>query len=280
MEYNAPYANPGPGDSYRNGDPLLGIPPSIIPAAAVEQPQREVVNCILKNQLSPTNGDQTQLAKAIQIDLVNFADDTGTANHIVFTLDPAPNTLVKGLKVWVLAKATNTGATDVTCNGITKPLLTQALVNLAAGQITANGIWQIAYDGTQWQLMIGTAATGGPAGPTGATGATGATGPAGPAGATGATGPAGPAGPQGPPGTPTSLVTTPGALGAYALADGTTAGSYAVPGGLSVFADTGGGSGFFSVGTWRIMSVLHTLNISQGTPGNVQMLFSLAQRIA
>lgn len=275
MDYNPPYAGAGPNGTYVDGDPVHGIQPSIIPAAAIEFPQREIVNAILKNQLSPTNGDKLQLTKAMQIDRINWAVDIGTANHIVINLDPAPDAIVAGLKVWVLAAATNTGATDVTCNGVTKPLLSQALANLAAGQVTANGIWQIAFDGTQWQLMIGTAATGGPAGPTGATGATGPAGPAGPAGAPGATGPAGPQGPAGPAGSPTSLIVSPGAVGAYAFTNVITPGINP----NQAFSDATFGGGIFG-GSWRTMSVINLLNCQQGSPGSVQIWFGLVQRVA
>jgi hypothetical protein len=219
MDYAVPYANPAPnGTSYVDGDPIHGIAPSIIPAAAVEYPQREIVNTILKNQISPSNGDLTQLARALQADIVNWAVDSGTANHIIINLDPAPPTLFAGLKAWILVKVTNTGTTDVTCNGIVKPLLTQGLANLASGVIVTNGIAIIVYDGTQWQLMLGTAATSGPAGPTGATGAAGAPGAQGATGPAGSTGAQGPAGPQGPPGSPASLIPGPYNVGAYSFA--------------------------------------------------------------
>ena len=216
MKYNQPYG--GEVDAhYVDGNPPLGIEGSIIPLGAVEYPQREIVNFILKSQLTPANDDLNQLSRSVQVDLVNYAIDIGTLNHIVINLDPIPATLVAGLKAFIVVKFTNTGTTDVTCNGIVKPLLTQGLVNLPAGVIVANGIAIIIYDGTQWQLMLGTAATGGPAGPTGATGAAGAAGATGATGAAGAAGAQGPIGPQGPPGSPTSLIVNGFGIGSYWL---------------------------------------------------------------
>lgn len=218
MQYNQPFGG-NIDASYIDGVPPFGIEGSIIPAAAIELTQREIVNLILKSQLAPTNADSTQLSRSVQIDKVNWAVDTGTVNHIVVDLDPIPATLVPGLKVWTLIKFTNTGSTDVTCNGILKPLLTQGLVNLPTGVIVANGIAIIVYDGTQWQLMLGTAATGGPAGATGATGATGLTGATGIQGLQGIQGVKGDTGPAGAAGSPTSLVVPPGGVGGYGLAD-------------------------------------------------------------
>jgi Collagen triple helix repeat (20 copies) len=270
MLYNPPYGG-NVNDPFFDGNPSLGIEGSIIPAASIEYTQREIVNFILKSQLAPTNGDLTQLAKSVQVDLVNWAIDNGTLNHIVVTLDPAPATLVAGLKVWTLVKFTNSGTTDVNCNGIIKPLLTQGLVNLPAGVIVANGIAIIVYDGTQWQLMLGTAATAGPAGPTGATGSAGSAGAAGAAGAQGVPGPQGPAGVQGPAGSPTSLVVGPLSVGAYALSSIIQAGVYV--GGVSGI-QTGGNPVF--TGSWQIMSVISLTTCQGGGTG----YFSIAQRIA
>lgn len=286
MQYNQPYGG-NIDASYIDGIPQLGVEGSVIPGPAIEMPQREIVNFILKSQLAPTNSDPNQLSRSVQVDLVNWAIDTGTQNHIVVTLDPAPATLVAGLKVWCLIKFTNTGTTDVLCNGILKPLLTQGLVNLPAGVIVTNGIAIIVYDGTQWQLMLGTAATAGPAGPSGTTGVAGPTGAAGAAGATGATGPQGPPGPTGPSGSPTSLIVTPGSVGAYAFTDAnyaqggqTQSGAYTArqwtvysPFG-PVYPDYA-----FVPGVWRLMSILFTQTWSSYS-GAPQIHFGLAQRIA
>ena len=173
MQYNQPFGG-NTNDPYVDGNPSLGIEGSIIPAAAIEYTQREIVNLILMSQLVPTNGDEVQLARSVQVDLVNWGIDTGTVNNLAVTLDPAPTTLVAGLKVFLLVKHSNTGTTTLNCNGHIAPVLTQNLANLAAGAVIANGIAILVFDGTQWQLMLGTAATGGPAGPTGAAGAQGA----------------------------------------------------------------------------------------------------------
>jgi|SRR5882672_1359972 len=276
MDYNPPFAGAGANGAYVDGNPSLGIQPSIIPAAAIENTQREIVNNILKNQLSPSNGDLNQLSRAQQIDLVNWAIDSGTANHIVINLDPAPPALTAGLKAWVIIKVTNTGTTDVNCNGITKALLTQGLVNLAAGVIVANGIAIIVFDGVQWQLMLGTAATGGPAGPTGATGAAGPAGPAGATGATGATGSTGAQGPQGPPGSPTSLIVAYGAVGAWLFGVDCNRGGI---GDTSAYPDViardrNGGNVY--TGAYRVHSMAD--GIGDSTSGNSTL--ALMQRLA
>lgn len=220
MQYNQPFGR-AINAPYIDAIPSTGIEGSVIPSAAVEYTQREIVNFILKSQIIPSNGDLVQLAKSVQVDLVNWAIDTGTANHVIISLDPAPGVLIAGLKAFVLIKFKNTGTTDVTCNGIVKALLSQSLLNLPVGAIVANGIATIIYDGTQWQLIVGSQATSGPVGPigppgaTGAQGGIGATGAPGARGATGATGATGPAG-----GPPAGRITNMFDIGSYILSSG------------------------------------------------------------
>jgi hypothetical protein len=111
MQYNAPYDQVGsnPNASYLDGNPGIGQQGSIIPAAAMEYPQREIVAAISDNGFTPDNGDLEQLSKAIQYDLVNWVADTGTVNNIVINPAPAPATLKAGLKFYVLVKNTCVG---------------------------------------------------------------------------------------------------------------------------------------------------------------------------
>ena len=228
MQYNEPWGG-NKNDPYIDGNPSLGIEGSIIPAAAVEFPQREIVNLILKSQMSPTNGDAVQLARSVQIDLVNWAIDHGTANNLVISLDPSPTTLIAGLKVFVLVRFNNTTTSTMNCNGFIAPIQTQFLQNLPADAMVANGISILIFDGTRWQLQMaappkaGDPGQGGPVGPAGPTGATGAQGPAGPPGTPGGQGPQGPQGPQGyqgaqgPQGAPASLIVPVTGVGSYFL---------------------------------------------------------------
>ena len=46
MKYNQPYGITDPEAPYINGDPSIGRQGSIIPAAAVEFPQRDIISAI------------------------------------------------------------------------------------------------------------------------------------------------------------------------------------------------------------------------------------------
>jgi hypothetical protein len=65
MQYTQPYGNTNPNASYVNGNPATAAPGSIIPAAAVEAAQREIVNCITQAGLTPDPANLTQLWQAI-----------------------------------------------------------------------------------------------------------------------------------------------------------------------------------------------------------------------
>jgi hypothetical protein len=208
MQYNPPWDafEAGLFDApYVNGDEHKGIAGSIIPPQAIELPQREIVNFITQNDISPSNADLTQLGRALQLDLCNYAVDTGVPNALAVTIDPTPKTYQAGLKLFILVNYANTGATTLVINGISPvhPVPVRhpgGVVELAPNDLLPNAIALVYYDGTVFQLLFSARPTAGPAGaigaqgPQGATGATGATGAKGVRGDTGAAGPPGPAG--------------------------------------------------------------------------------------
>lgn len=65
MKYVPPLGSVDPDAAYQNGNPSAGIPGSIVPAAAIEHPQRELLHVILKAGLTPDENMLTQLYEAI-----------------------------------------------------------------------------------------------------------------------------------------------------------------------------------------------------------------------
>jgi hypothetical protein len=152
----------------------------------------------------------------VQLDVVNWAIDSGPANTMQITLIPAPTQYTAGLKVFILVNQNNTGPTTLAVGPLPAvPVLNTNLTQLGANAITRLGIALVQFDGTQWQLLFGNLATTGPAGPAGPPG------PQGPPGQTNVQGPQGiqglpgPVGPAGPPGSGTSLMG--GEVGSYWL---------------------------------------------------------------
>lgn len=67
MKYIAPIGAADPNDPYIDGNPGAGIEGSAVPAAAIEDAQREIVNVIEEAGLVPDDGDLTQLYQALLI---------------------------------------------------------------------------------------------------------------------------------------------------------------------------------------------------------------------
>ena len=65
MKYVPPLGSVDPDAAYQNGNPSAGVPGSIVPAAAIEHPQRELLHVILKAGLTPDENTLTQLYEAI-----------------------------------------------------------------------------------------------------------------------------------------------------------------------------------------------------------------------
>lgn len=65
MKYVPPLGSVDPDAAYQNGNPSAGIPGSIVPAAAIEHPQRELLHVILKAGLTPDENTLPQLYEAI-----------------------------------------------------------------------------------------------------------------------------------------------------------------------------------------------------------------------
>ena len=72
MKYTPPL-NEQEDASYVNGDPSTGLTGSIIPAGALENPQREIVNVITSAGLTPSASINSQLAQAISTLISNSA---------------------------------------------------------------------------------------------------------------------------------------------------------------------------------------------------------------
>lgn len=96
-----------------------------------------------------------------------FATAGGSANALTATISPVPASYSQPLSVKVKATATNTGATTINVNGLgTKniyKLKSGVLVPLEANDIISGVIYDLVYDGTQFQLsgMGGSAEAGG-----------------------------------------------------------------------------------------------------------------------
>lgn len=116
MKYHAPYGSTDPNASYVDKDVPGAVRGSPVPAAAVEVPQRELVDFIEKSGLTPD--DVLQLAAAVQSGKVNFAVAGGTVNALTAILPSVPSDYLDGMPIRLRIAATNTGAATLNVNGL------------------------------------------------------------------------------------------------------------------------------------------------------------------
>jgi len=92
----------------------------------------------------------------------SYAADSGAANAYVVTLTAIPTAYSAGLSFRMKAAYTNTGASTVNVNGLgAKSITTSSGTAIAADDIVVGGIYQLVYDGANFQLnaVISTGAT-------------------------------------------------------------------------------------------------------------------------
>jgi len=117
MKYYPPYGSVDPDASYVDKDVPGAVRGSAVPAKAVEKPQREIVNAIVKAGLDPADGNQ--LATAIQSSGMIYAQAAGSANALTLTLLNAPESYARLRLVLVNATQANTRATvTININGL------------------------------------------------------------------------------------------------------------------------------------------------------------------
>lgn len=152
MKYYPPYGSADPDASYVDKDVPGAVRGSAVPAKAIENPQRELVDLLVKSGLVPADG--LQLSQAVQAGKVNFAAITGTGNAIVATLTPAPVSLFLGLIIRVRIATINTGPATINLNGFgVKPIKTASGDDIVAGDLKVNSIIEFVYDGTNWRML-------------------------------------------------------------------------------------------------------------------------------
>lgn len=157
---------PGPNQNvtWQKG-PSSGIEPStglpVYPVTAAPQPATPtLLGVVMPDGITITVDDTGTISAnasydALQQQVWVFAVDTGAANAYVVAQTPAP-TLQPGSIVIFQAFNANTGASTLAVNGATPaPITKNGTVNLSGGEIAANQIVEVVYDGVEFQLIGG-----------------------------------------------------------------------------------------------------------------------------
>lgn len=97
------------------------------------------------------------LKSVLSTELAGYLVDTGTANAYAVALRPAITAYTTGLKITFQAVNANTGTSTLAVNGLAvKTIMKNVSTNLEAGDIIANMIVTVIYDGTNFQLISST----------------------------------------------------------------------------------------------------------------------------
>ncbi|WP_421477513.1 hypothetical protein [Agrobacterium tumefaciens] len=134
MKYHPPFGSTDPNAGYVDKNVPGAVRGSPVPAAAIEAPQRDLVDFITKAGFAPA--DDFQIAGAVQSGVVNYAVAGGTVNARTAILSHAPAAYIDGMAVILRVAATNTGAATLKVNGLTAiPITLASGAALTGGEI-------------------------------------------------------------------------------------------------------------------------------------------------
>jgi fructose-specific component phosphotransferase system IIB-like protein len=115
MKYTQPL-NEVEDASYVDGNPAIGLSGSIIPAGALENPQREIVNAITDAGLTPSASSNSQLAQAITTKITTASSNLQSQ--------------INGKQATITGAATTVTASNLTTS--------RALISNSSGKIAAS----------------------------------------------------------------------------------------------------------------------------------------------
>lgn len=97
---------------------------------------------------------ETSITELINSGHTFYADDTGTANDKVVTVNPIVTSYKKGLGISFTNLTQNTGAVTLNVNGLgTKPILKSNGSALTSGNLKAGSVYTVRYSGTSFTLQ-------------------------------------------------------------------------------------------------------------------------------
>lgn len=94
--------------------------------------------------------------------IASYYTDSGAADAYVVTLRPVITAYTAGLRILIKASNTNTGTSTLNVNGLgVKTIKKNVSSNLAGGDITSGQVFEVVYDGTNFQLLNSSTTGGG-----------------------------------------------------------------------------------------------------------------------
>lgn len=158
MKYQAPYGSVDPNAPYVDRNTPGAERGSVPPAAAIEDPQRELVNLLTAAGVTPSDANLQQLAVAIRSLRLNLVTAGGTANALTGALSiaPANYAAITHMPVLLLTGASpNSGAATLNLNGLgTKPIVRMDGADLQPGDLPASSYVILIYDGAEFRNLL------------------------------------------------------------------------------------------------------------------------------
>jgi len=170
-----PVPTPDPTNKYPTiGDSGTGIPATTADAYWAYMLVEEIYNLLVDAGITPSISNLAQLkeavdakisaatgtlaiedSSAIQNQKFSYAADTGAADAYVITLSPAPSAYAAGQRFAFKATNTNTTTSTINVNSLgVKTIKKDGGANsLISGDIVANQIVELEYDGTNFQMV-------------------------------------------------------------------------------------------------------------------------------
>ncbi|VVP34105.1 hypothetical protein PS870_04474 [Pseudomonas fluorescens] len=140
------------GGKFVDEDPLAGTPGSLIPSAWGNAVTDEVLNVVRAAALVPSEGDLSQLLKAIRIigqaAAASYAVDEGVVNSYVALYTPALTTRINGRVLRFKAAHTNTDTCTFNEGLGLANLIGLGGASLQGGEIVAGGICTVVWNST------------------------------------------------------------------------------------------------------------------------------------
>jgi hypothetical protein len=159
MQYSGPYGLVDPMAPYVNGDPSVGRAGSIPPAAAFEEPQREMANLISNAGFTPSHSDMQQVARSVRqgINFLVGQVQGGNVNTIYATSPqgvPLLDSYRAGLTYRVLWPASNTGPATLNIDALgARTVVRGNGAAVAANDLLAGAMVELSDDGTRMQIV-------------------------------------------------------------------------------------------------------------------------------
>lgn len=151
----------GTAGFFTDGNAATGVAATVLPAELMNALMLETLNVITAAGITPSKTSFTQLRDAIkgisQQGTAIYAADTGTATAYRAAFSPAITTLTDGMRLYVRAANTNTGATPtLVVNAMAaKTIVKGAGSALSVSDILAGGLMMVVYDQARdaWVLL-------------------------------------------------------------------------------------------------------------------------------